>query len=107
LRLVQANSSRDPILKIPNTKKGLEEWLRSGRAAAQQAQDPEFKPSTVKKKRKKKGKEIMATSTRNLINDMSQYIQKIQQIQGRISSKRSVLRPATIKLLKVRNKERV
>jgi hypothetical protein len=27
-KLVQANNSQDPIAKIPNTKKGLLEWLK-------------------------------------------------------------------------------
>jgi hypothetical protein len=44
----QANSSRDPILKIPNTQKGGRggtEWLKS------QGEGPEFKSQYCKKKK--------------------------------------------------------
>jgi hypothetical protein len=46
----RVNSSQDPILKIPNTKKG---WCSgsSDRGSAWQAWDPEFKPQYHKTKK--------------------------------------------------------
>jgi hypothetical protein len=58
----QVNGSRDPILKIPNTKKTWLASYSSYRAPAWQMQDPVFKPQYHKKKKSSKSN-LNVTST--------------------------------------------
>jgi hypothetical protein len=50
----QVNNSRDQIAKIPNTKKGLEVWLKCACLASTKPLRSNYRMD--KKKKKKKGK---------------------------------------------------